>query len=52
MKIYIDYVSKYSVSAAKLDTYLAVSSGTHNVTVQAWDSAGTVYKNSYSLTVK
>ncbi len=52
MKIYIDYTGVYSVSAAKLDTYLSMSSGTHHVTVQAWDSAGTVYKNSYSLTVK
>ena len=52
MKIYIDYTGVYSVNAAQLDTSLTMSSATHHVTVQAWDSAGTVYKNSFSLTVK
>jgi PKD repeat protein len=52
MKIYIDYVSKYSVSGAQIDTSLAMSSGAHHVTVQAWDSAGVVYKNSFTVTVK
>ncbi len=52
MRIYIDNVSVYLTSGASLDVSLAVSSGTHNVVVQAWDSSGVVVKSSLiSLTV-
>jgi hypothetical protein len=44
MRIYIDNVSAYLISAANLDVSLAVGSGTHNVVVQAWDSSGAVFK--------
>lgn len=46
MRIYIDNVSAYSTSTANLDTSLAVTSGTHNVVIQAWDSSGAVFKSS------
>jgi hypothetical protein len=52
MRIYIDNVSAYLVSAASLDVDLSVSAGTHVATVQAWDSTGQVLKASpITLTV-
>lgn len=52
MRIYIDNVSAYLVSAASLDVSLAVNPGTHSVVVQAWDSSGAVFKSSLlTLTV-
>lgn len=51
MRIYVDDISVYLVSASKLDTSLAVASGTHSVVVQAWDSTGTVFKAPLTLTV-
>ena len=52
MKIYVDTVSKYSVNAAGINTTLTLSSGKHNMTVQAWDSAGAIYKTYVTITVK
>ena len=52
MGIYVDYKSVYFVQAAKLDTYVTMTQGSHKVTVQAWDNSGTVYKRSLSVTVK
>jgi PKD repeat protein len=52
MKIYVDSVSKYSVNAASISTTLTLSSGSRHITVQAWDSTGAVYKNSFIITVK
>jgi hypothetical protein len=51
IRIYVDNVSVYLVSASKLDTYVAIASGTHNVVVQAWDSTGAVFKAPLTLTV-
>jgi hypothetical protein len=51
MRIYVDNVSVYLVSAGKLDTSVAMASGTHNVVVQAWDSTGAVFKTPFTLTV-
>jgi hypothetical protein len=51
MRIYVDNVSQYTVNAASLNTNMSLASGTHSVVVQAWNSAGTVYKNSFSITV-
>jgi PKD repeat protein len=52
MKVYVDNVAKYSVNAASLSTTLTLSTGTRHITVQAWDSTGTGYKNSFTITVK
>jgi hypothetical protein len=52
MRIYVDNVSIYGISAAKIDTSVAMSAASHNVVVQAWDSKGTVYKQSVLITVK
>jgi len=51
MRIYVDNVSVYLVSASKLDASLAVGAGTHSVVVQAWDSTGAVFKAPMTLTV-
>jgi len=51
MRIYVDNVSVYLVSASKLDTSLAMSSGSHFVVVQAWDSSGAVFKTPLNLSV-
>lgn len=51
MRIYVDSVSVFSANAAKLDTYLKLGVGTRNVTVQAWDATGKVYKNSFQVTM-
>ena len=51
MRIYVDNVSVYLVSASKLDTSVAVASGTHSVVVQAWDSTGAFFKTPLTLTV-
>lgn len=51
MKIYIDNIVGYSTSAASLDVSLALPTGPRYVVVQAWDSAGTVYKTPLNITV-
>ena len=51
MRIYVDNVSAYLVSASKLDTYVTMASGGHSVVVQAWDSTGAVFKTPLSLTI-
>ncbi|HEY6348570.1 MAG TPA: alkaline phosphatase family protein [Candidatus Angelobacter sp.] len=52
MRIYVDNVSKYLTFSGSLNTSLALSSGTHFVVVQAWDSTGAVFKNSRTIGVK
>lgn len=51
MRIYVDNISVYLVSASKLDTYVTIAVGGHSVVVQAWDSTGAVFKAPLSLTV-
>lgn len=51
MRIYVDNTSVFLVSAAKLDTSLAMTAGTHSVVVQAWDSTGAVFKTPLTLNV-
>ena len=52
MRIYLDYVSAYSVNSSSLDTSLSMSTGTHSLIVQAWDTTGAVYKNVQTVTVR
>lgn len=51
MRIYVDSVSVYLVSASSLNASVAMSAGSHSVIVQAWDSTGAVYKTPLTLTV-
>ena len=52
MRIFIDGVSKYSVSANSLSASLTLTSGTRTVVVQAWDNNAKTYKTSKTITVK
>ena len=52
MRVYVDNLSTYQVSGATLNAYVPVSSGGHNVVVQAWDSTGAVYKTSTAITTQ
>ena len=51
IRIYVDNISVYLVSASKLDTLVTMSAGKHNVVVQAWDSTGAVFKTPLTLSV-
>lgn len=51
MRIYVDSTSVYLTNASRLSTSVSMSSGGHNLTVQAWDNAGAVYKTALSVNV-
>ena len=51
VQIYVDGVKQYQVSGNQLNTSLPMSTGTHRVTVQAQDAAGTIFKSTINITV-
>jgi phospholipase C len=51
LQIYVDGVKQYQVSGNQLNTSLAMANGTHRVTVQAKDAAGTIFKQTINITV-
>lgn len=51
LQIYVDGTKQYQVNGGQLNTSLAMSSGTHRVTVQAKDGAGTIFKKTINITV-
>jgi hypothetical protein len=51
MQIYVDNVSVYSTSSNSIDTLAGMTAGSHTVVVQAWDSAGAVFKAQVAITV-
>jgi hypothetical protein len=51
MRIYVDSQDAYTVDAASLNTSLALTAGTHNINVQAWDNTGGVYVKAMNITV-
>jgi hypothetical protein len=51
MIAYVDNVIAYKVSTNQLSTSLSLTAGTHNVTVNAWDSSGAVFKTTVIITV-
>lgn len=51
MRIYVDNVSVFFVASSKIDTSVTMSAAKHNVVVQAWDSAGNIFKNAMTITV-
>jgi phosphatidylinositol-3-phosphatase len=51
MRIYVDNVARYSASASSVSADISMTTGTHRVIFQAWDSTGAVYKASKSITV-
>lgn len=52
IRIYIDNISAYFTGASTLDVSLPVNPGSHKVVVQAWDSAGTVWKTPLTISVR
>lgn len=51
MIIYVDNVQKYLVYAASLNTYVSLATGKHAVIIKSWDSHGTIYQASESISV-
>lgn len=51
MMIYVDNTSAYGTAAASLKTSVSMTAGSHNVTVQCWDSSGLVQKKSFTINV-
>ena len=51
VQIYIDGAKQYQASGNQLNTSLPMSTGTHRVTVQAQDAAGTIFKSTINITV-
>lgn len=45
-------VLAFKVNGSSLDTYLAMSAGTYNTVVQAWDNCGNAYKAPVTITVE
>ena len=51
MRIYVDNVSVYGVAAGSLSAYVSMSTGSHSVVVQAWDTNGGIFKTPLSVKV-
>jgi acid phosphatase len=52
MRIYVDNISRFANNSSSLDTSLPLSTGTHSVVVQAWDSTGAVFKTPLTIHVQ
>ena len=51
MRIYVDNTSVFTTSNSQLDTFVTLSTGTHNVVMVAWDNQGNPLTASESITV-
>src|SRR5437016_13108183 len=51
VRIYVDGQSMYTTNSANLDTSVSIPAGSHFVVVQAWNSAGQVFKSPMNITV-
>jgi hypothetical protein len=51
IRVYVDNQSMYTTNSANLDTQVQIPTGNHSVVIQAWNSAGQVFKNSMNLNV-
>jgi len=52
MRIYLDNISVYGAAVTSVNTYVRMSTGSHNVVVQAWDSTGAVFKTGVTVKVQ
>jgi PKD repeat protein len=52
MRIYVDGTRAYSTSTGSLDTSIAMTAGTHTVTVNTWDNTGAAYTAATTVTVQ
>jgi hypothetical protein len=46
MQIYVDNIKLYQASGSAVDTYLTLATGSHNLVLQSWNSAGQYSKSS------
>lgn len=51
MRIYVDNVSVFLTSSNSFDTSVPLSTGSHNIVVQAWDSSGAILKAPETINV-
>jgi hypothetical protein len=51
MIVYVDNNIAFKVNANQLSTSLPIASGQHNITVNAWDTSGAVFKTTVFVTV-
>ncbi|HVJ04727.1 MAG TPA: alkaline phosphatase family protein [Candidatus Saccharimonadales bacterium] len=51
MILYVDNVIAFKVNANQLSTSISPVAGKHNLTVNAWDSSGAVFKSTVIITV-
>ena len=47
MRVYIDGLSVFTIAASHFNTYVTLTSGTHRMTITAWDSSGPFSKTIY-----
>jgi hypothetical protein len=52
MQIYVDSNLVYQANGSTVNEALPLSSGQHNIVVQAWDNGGGTWKSNVSVTVK
>ncbi len=52
MQVYVDNSLLYQTNGSAVNTSLSLSSGQHNIVVQAWDNGGGTWKNNVNVTVK
>jgi hypothetical protein len=52
MKAYLDNTVVATSSGPTILSNITATPGTHDVTVQAWDSAGNLYKNQVTVNVQ
>jgi len=52
VQLYVDNVLEYQNSGTGVNWPLTMGIGTHNLVVQAWDTAGGIYKQSVPVTVQ
>jgi PKD repeat protein len=51
-QVYLDGVLKYQTAGATANTTLPIAVGTHQITVQGWDTSGATFKSSMNITGK
>jgi hypothetical protein len=52
MAVYVDYKLAHQANGSSLLVPLQIAPGGHRITVQSWNSAGTVTKSSFNVTVE
>jgi phospholipase C len=49
MQVYVDSSLVYQVNASTVNTYIALTTGNHLVTVQGWDTTGRTFKTNVTM---